>query len=72
MNTSVDSSRSNKRIVISLLLGASVPILAKLMNIYVKQKEISLMASFNVIGCVLMMYDWNRHTIYRTTCNTEL
>ena len=64
MNTSVDSSLSNKRIVISLLLGASIPILAKLMNIYVKQKEISLMASFNVIGCILMMYDWNLFGIH--------
>ena len=50
---------SLKRVITSLILFAMIPISARLLNIYVEQYDISLMASFNIVGSILIFYDWN-------------
>ena len=55
----VSSTLSLKRVITSLILFAMIPISARLLNIYVEQYDISLMASFNIVGSILIFYDWN-------------
>ena len=64
MNEFYNSSLSNKRIAISILLIVCIPLFSYLFNIYAKQYDISLMVSFNLFTCILLIYDWNLFGIH--------
>lgn len=55
----VSSTLSLKRVIRSLILFALIPVSARLLNIWVQQYDIALMTSFNIIGSILIFYDWN-------------
>lgn len=55
----INSTLSMKRVAISLLLFVTIPVCARFLNLFVKQYDISLMTSFNVLGSILIIYDWN-------------
>ncbi len=58
------STLSRKRIVISLILSAMIPVTARLLNILLDQEQIALMFSMNIFTSVLIMYDWNLVAIH--------
>ena len=58
------STLSRKRIVISLILSALIPVTARLLNILLDQEQIALMFSMNIFTSVLIMYDWNLVAIH--------
>ena len=58
------SSLSLKRVFISLFIVALVPAIAKALNIFVKQEDISMMFALNQCGSLLIMYDWNLFGIH--------
>lgn len=64
MSHNTFSSLSAKRILISFLLFAAIPVLAVLMNRYVNQMTISMTASFSLFGFILCAYDWNLFAIH--------
>ncbi|MGM9941750.1 MAG: hypothetical protein ACI32N_07180 [Bulleidia sp.] len=55
----INSTLSMKRVVRSLGLFVMIPVCARILNILVRQYDISLMTSFNVLGSILIIYDWN-------------
>lgn len=58
------STLSRKRIVISLILAALIPVTAKILNVFLDQEQISLMVSMNIFTSVLIMYNWNLVAIH--------
>ncbi|MBR3363916.1 MAG: hypothetical protein IKG53_03485 [Solobacterium sp.] len=62
--TQTISTLSRKRIVISLILTAMIPITARILNIFLDQEQISLMFSMNIFTSVLIMYNWNLVAIH--------
>lgn len=58
------STLSLKRIVISLILTAMIPITARILNIFLDQEEISLMFAMNIFTSILIMYNWNLVAIH--------
>lgn len=58
------SSLSTKRMVLSLLIFCAIPASAHLLNVFVRQYDIALMASMNTGGAVLIIYNWNLFGIH--------
>ncbi len=60
----VSSTLSLKRVIRSVILFALIPVCARILNVFVMQYDISLMTSFNIIGSILIFYDWNLFGIH--------
>lgn len=53
------SSLSMKRIIISLIIFALIPVCAHVLNLFIHEEDLSMMVSMNVLTSVLIIYDWN-------------
>lgn len=60
----INSTLSFRRVVISLLLFLAIPVCARILNLSVRQYDISLMTCFNVLGSILIIYNWNLFGIH--------
>ena len=60
----VNTKLSLKRVIRSLILFIFIPVTARILNIFVQQYDISLMTSFNIVGSLLIFYDWNLFGIH--------
>jgi hypothetical protein len=48
-----------KRIIISLIIFALIPVCAHVLNLFIHEEDLSMMVSMNVLTSVLIIYDWN-------------
>ena len=58
------SSLSMKRIIISLIIFALIPVCAHVLNLFIHEEDLSMMVSMNVLTSVLIIYDWNLFGIH--------
>ncbi|MBR2825419.1 MAG: hypothetical protein IKE51_04080 [Solobacterium sp.] len=70
--TQTISRLSMKRIIISLLIFALIPVVARLLNRIVDNETISLTFSLTLAGWILIMYDWNLFGIHYNRCKENL
>lgn len=64
MTSDTGSSLSSKRMFLSFIIFLAIPVGAHLINLFVDQYDISLMACLNIGGAVLIIYDWNLFGIH--------
>lgn len=72
MPDTIDSSLSNKRILISLIIAVGIPVISFLLNLWIHQEDIALMTAMNVGACILMIYDWNLFGIHYNRSKKDL
>ncbi|MCF0115141.1 MAG: hypothetical protein HUJ56_07300 [Erysipelotrichaceae bacterium] len=53
------STLSLKRIIYTTILFLGIPILSKWINQFIQNETISYTMVINIIGCILVMYNWN-------------
>lgn len=64
MSQKTISSLSLKRVLITLLMLVLIPVVASGMDRVINQYYISLMFAMNILGSIMIMYDWNLFAIH--------